>query len=140
MVNLLHVSIARTTSRWCADPFCRWSVVVSPELAVRFRLGDHRLVEQVSGELLQIPVNVCLIHRDCAAELIPVFLNALRRAGTARGQSCELHIVEGSESVVPEDWQTATVAVYRRMRRWLGRYRRISGVGSGSGGRLQRSV
>jgi glutamate-5-semialdehyde dehydrogenase len=30
--------------------------VVSPELAARFQPGDHLLVEQVSGELLLIPV------------------------------------------------------------------------------------
>ncbi|MEN2393711.1 aldehyde dehydrogenase family protein [Pseudomonas halotolerans] len=58
-------------------------------------------------------LNVCLIHRDRAAELVPLFLAALRQAGAARGQSCKLHIVEGSESFVPLDWQAATVAVYR---------------------------
>lgn len=58
-------------------------------------------------------LNVCLIHRERAAELVPLFLAALRQAGAARGQSCKLHIVEGSEAVVPLDWQAATVAVYR---------------------------
>lgn len=31
--------------------------VVSPELAARFQPGDHLLVEQVSGELLLIPLH-----------------------------------------------------------------------------------
>ncbi|MBN3968709.1 aldehyde dehydrogenase family protein [Pseudomonas gregormendelii] len=58
-------------------------------------------------------LNVCLIHRERAAELVPLFLAALRQAGAARGQSCKLHIVAGSEAIVPLDWQAATVSVYR---------------------------
>lgn len=58
-------------------------------------------------------LNVCLIHRKRAGELVPLFLEALWQAGTARGQSCKLHIVEGSESFVPVDWQAAIVSVYR---------------------------
>jgi glutamate-5-semialdehyde dehydrogenase len=58
-------------------------------------------------------LNVCLIHRDRAAELVPLFLDALKLAGTARGQGCKLHIVEGSESHLPPDWLAATVKVYR---------------------------
>jgi len=58
-------------------------------------------------------LNVCLIHRDRAAELVPLFLDALQQAGTARGQGCKLHIVEGSEACLPSDWQNATVKVYR---------------------------
>ncbi|MGF6108867.1 aldehyde dehydrogenase family protein [Pseudomonas frederiksbergensis] len=58
-------------------------------------------------------LNVCLIQRDRAAELVPLFLEALKQAGTARDQGCKLHIVEGSESYLPSDWQTASVEVYR---------------------------
>jgi glutamate-5-semialdehyde dehydrogenase len=58
-------------------------------------------------------LNVCLIHRDRAAELVPPFLDALQQAGAARGQGCKLHIVEGSEQYLPADWQSATVEVYR---------------------------
>lgn len=58
-------------------------------------------------------LNVCLIHRDRAAELVPLFLEALQQAGVARGQGCKLHIVEGSEKYLPSDWQTASVEVYR---------------------------
>ncbi|MBF4559679.1 aldehyde dehydrogenase family protein [Pseudomonas sp. p50] len=58
-------------------------------------------------------LNVCLIHRDRAAELVPLFLDALQQAGAARGQGCKLHIVEGSELCLPADWQTASVEVYR---------------------------
>ncbi|MOA11292.1 Gamma-glutamyl phosphate reductase [compost metagenome] len=44
---------------------------------------------------------------------MPLFLDALKQAGTARGQGCKLHIVEGSESHLPQDWLAATVQVYR---------------------------
>lgn len=58
-------------------------------------------------------LNVCLIHRDRAAELVPLFLDALKKAGAAREEGCKLHIVEGSETYLPRDWRTATVDVYR---------------------------
>ena len=58
-------------------------------------------------------LNVCLIHRDRAAELVPLFLDALQKAGTAREEGCKLHIVEGSEAYLPSHWRTATVEVYR---------------------------
>jgi glutamate-5-semialdehyde dehydrogenase len=58
-------------------------------------------------------LNVCLIQRDRASELVPLFLDALQLAGTARGQGCKLHIVEGSEQYLPAEWQTASVEVYR---------------------------
>lgn len=58
-------------------------------------------------------LNVCLIHRDRANELVPLFLDALQMAGAARGQGCKLHIVEGSEAYLPGDWRTATVQVSR---------------------------
>ncbi|VVM54535.1 Gamma-glutamyl phosphate reductase [Pseudomonas fluorescens] len=58
-------------------------------------------------------LNVCLIHRDRAADLVPLFLDALKQAGLARGQGCKLHIVAGSETYLPSDWQTASVEVCR---------------------------
>ncbi|VVM70129.1 Gamma-glutamyl phosphate reductase [Pseudomonas fluorescens] len=58
-------------------------------------------------------LNVCLIHRDRAAELVPLFLHALQQAGTAREEGCKLHIVEGSEKHVPHEWRNATVEVCR---------------------------
>lgn len=58
-------------------------------------------------------LNVCLIQRERAAELVPLFLDALQQAGNARGQGCKLHIVEGSENCLPTEWQNATVQVYR---------------------------
>ncbi|MEH6482774.1 MULTISPECIES: aldehyde dehydrogenase family protein [Pseudomonas] len=58
-------------------------------------------------------LNVCLIHRDRAAQLVPLFLAALQEAGAARGQACKLHVVEGSDSYLPADWLSASVEVYR---------------------------
>jgi len=58
-------------------------------------------------------LNVCCIHRDRAAELVPVFLDALHAAGEARGHNCKLHVVAGSEFALPAHWRTATVRVRR---------------------------
>ena len=44
---------------------------------------------------------------------MPLFLDALQKAGTAREEGCKLHIVDGSEAYLPSHWRTATVEVYR---------------------------
>jgi glutamate-5-semialdehyde dehydrogenase len=46
-------------------------------------------------------LNVCCIVRSRAAELVPVFLRALERAGQRRGHGDKLHVLAGSESYVP---------------------------------------
>jgi len=58
-------------------------------------------------------LNVCLIHRDRAAELVPLFLQALKQAGAARDEGSKLHIVEGSETYLTYDWRHGTVDVCR---------------------------
>jgi glutamate-5-semialdehyde dehydrogenase len=58
-------------------------------------------------------LNVCCIVRERAGELIPVFLEALTRAGAARGQGCKLHVVEGDEDLLPPDWLERAVTVRR---------------------------
>ena len=58
-------------------------------------------------------LNVCLIHRERAAELVPLFLDALQQAGQARGQGCKLHIVDGDQHWLPKDWLDASVQVAR---------------------------
>lgn len=58
-------------------------------------------------------LNVCVIHRQRAAELVPLFLDALKAAGEARGQRCKLHIVSGDEGVLPAEWLQARVQVQR---------------------------
>lgn len=46
-------------------------------------------------------LNVCCIPRSRSEELVPVFLDALTRAGERLGQSYKLHVVEGDPPVVP---------------------------------------
>ena len=58
-------------------------------------------------------LNVCCIVRSKAKKLVPLFLEALERAGTRRGHGCKLHIVEGDEGVLPKAWRQATVTVSR---------------------------
>ncbi|MEI9983710.1 MAG: aldehyde dehydrogenase family protein [Aliidongia sp.] len=58
-------------------------------------------------------LNVCCIQRSRAAELVPVFLEALKAAGAARGQNCKLHIAAGDETHVPADWRNAMTRIRR---------------------------
>jgi glutamate-5-semialdehyde dehydrogenase len=58
-------------------------------------------------------LNVCCIHAQAAPVLVPLFLRALHEAGEAHGHHCKLHVVEGSEGFVPEDWRGAQVRVRR---------------------------
>jgi glutamate-5-semialdehyde dehydrogenase len=41
-------------------------------------------------------LNVCCLPRSRAEELVPAFLRGLERAGTVRGQSCKLHVLESA--------------------------------------------
>ena len=58
-------------------------------------------------------LNVCCICRERAAELTPVFLEALERAGERRGHGCKLHVVTGDEGRIPADWMSRRVWVRR---------------------------
>ena len=58
-------------------------------------------------------LNVCCIARDRAAELVPVFLSGLARAGERRGQSFKLHVVEGDEGCVPPELFRKQIPVRR---------------------------
>jgi glutamate-5-semialdehyde dehydrogenase len=49
-------------------------------------------------------LNVCVIVRERAHELTPLFLDTLKRAGERRGHGCKLHVAEGSEHYVPATW------------------------------------
>jgi len=67
----------------------------------------HSLDRKVCNSL-----NTCLIVRDRAEELIPVFLDALKRAGERRS-GCKLHVAYGDERWLPEAWRKAQVPVHR---------------------------
>jgi glutamate-5-semialdehyde dehydrogenase len=68
----------------------------------------HSLDRKVCNTL-----NVCCIPGSRAADLVPVFLGALRRAGERRGHGAKLHVVEGDEGSLPPDWLRARTRVRR---------------------------
>ncbi len=68
----------------------------------------HSLDRKVCNTL-----NVCCIPRSRAADLVPVFLGALARAGDRRGHGCKLHVAEGDEACLPPDWLDRRVTVRR---------------------------
>jgi len=63
----------------------------------------HSLDRKVCNTL-----NTCCIVEDRADELVPVFLDALTAAATARGTHPKLHIADGSEAYVPDAWRDVT--------------------------------
>jgi len=86
-----------------------WMVAIANADPVRFAAAvRHSLDRKVCNTL-----NVCCIERAAAAALVPVFLEALRAAGDARGHGCKLHVLAGSEACVPADWLGATTRVRR---------------------------
>ena len=58
-------------------------------------------------------LNVCVITRSRAAELVPAFLAGLDAAATARSASPRVHVVEGSESFLPPEMLTTTADIER---------------------------
>jgi glutamate-5-semialdehyde dehydrogenase len=58
-------------------------------------------------------LNVCCIVRERAKDLVPLFLDALHRAGERRGHGCKLHVVQGDEHVLPPGWLDRTTTVRR---------------------------
>ena len=68
----------------------------------------HSLDRKVCNTL-----NTCCIVTDRADELVPVFLDALERAGTRRGVRSKLHVLEASVDAVPGEWFERMVPVSR---------------------------
>jgi glutamate-5-semialdehyde dehydrogenase len=77
--------------------------------AARFReVVFHSLDRKVCNTL-----NVCVILRSRAAELVPVFLESLEAAGRRR-RGCRLHVARGAEAFLPRaGWVGETVEVVR---------------------------
>jgi glutamate-5-semialdehyde dehydrogenase len=67
----------------------------------------HSLDRKVCNTL-----NVCCIVRERADELIPVFLEALERAGERR-KGCKLHVAAADFERLPPRWRTARATVIR---------------------------
>jgi glutamate-5-semialdehyde dehydrogenase len=68
----------------------------------------HSLDRKVCNSL-----NVCCIARERAHDLVPLFLDALQRAGERRRGGCKLHVVVGDEGVLPRDWLDGRTLVRR---------------------------
>ena len=85
-----------------------WIVAAADADPERFAAAVyHSLDRKVCNTL-----NVCCIVRERAAELVPVFLEALERAGRRR-QGSKLHVAAGDEAAVPERWRRERVQVVR---------------------------
>jgi glutamate-5-semialdehyde dehydrogenase len=68
----------------------------------------HSLDRKVCNTL-----NVCCIVRSRAEQLVPVFLRSMAEAGSRRGQSFKLHVVESDVALVPRELFETSVAVRR---------------------------
>jgi glutamate-5-semialdehyde dehydrogenase len=68
----------------------------------------HSLDRKVCNTL-----NVCCVPRERAADLVPLFLDALRLAGESRGHGVRLHVAEGDEGWLPTGWLGESVRVRR---------------------------
>ncbi len=68
----------------------------------------HSLDRKVCNTL-----NTCCIVADRAAELVPVFLAAVVRAGERRGTNPKLHVTGPAAPHVPRDWFTREVPIAR---------------------------
>ena len=67
----------------------------------------HSLDRKVCNTL-----NVCCIVRPRADDLLPVFLDALTKAG-ARRRGCKLHVAAADFDLLPEAWRTGQALVHR---------------------------
>jgi glutamate-5-semialdehyde dehydrogenase len=68
----------------------------------------HSLDRKVCNTL-----NVCCIPRGRAPALVPLFLDALKRAGERLGGDCKLHLTEADRRWLPADWLAARARVRR---------------------------
>jgi glutamate-5-semialdehyde dehydrogenase len=85
-----------------------WMVADTAANAERFYAAAfHSLDRKVCNTL-----NTCCIVRERADDLIPVFLEALERAGERR-KGCKLHVAEADLARMPERWRTARTTVIR---------------------------
>lgn len=85
--------------------------IVADPTADADRLGaavEHSLDRKVCNT-----VNTCLVVADRAAELVPVVLDALERAGKRRDAAPKLHVLEGSEGHVPAQWFERVAPIVR---------------------------
>ena len=86
-----------------------WVVTGTTAAADELRAAvQHSLDRKVCNTL-----NTCCILADRADELVPAFLDGLDAAGRARGTVGRLHVRQGDERFVPNDWFAREVVVPR---------------------------
>jgi glutamate-5-semialdehyde dehydrogenase len=86
-----------------------WLVASRAADPKRLRAAVHRSLDRKVCNTL----NTCVILREAADELVPVFLEGLEEAASDRGVAPKLHVLESSVGYVPEAWHSATVMVAR---------------------------
>jgi glutamate-5-semialdehyde dehydrogenase len=86
-----------------------WMVASRAARADRFAEAVFRSLDRKACNTL----NVCCIERSRAAELVPVLLDACKRAGDRLQQAYRLHVAEGSESYLPGELFSRSVSVRR---------------------------
>jgi glutamate-5-semialdehyde dehydrogenase len=86
-----------------------WLVVAPDADAERFAA----VVETSLDRKVCNTLNVCCIVESRAAELVPLFLKALERAGERRGHGCKLHFTKSAEPYLPDSWIAARTTVRR---------------------------
>ncbi len=86
-----------------------WIVAGSQADAASFGAAVyHSLDRKVCNTL-----NTCCIVADRSDELVPIFLDAIERAGERRGVRPKLHVLDSSVGAVPKAWFARRVAVAR---------------------------
>lgn len=85
-------------------------VVASPtaDADAFVQVVEHSLDRKVCNTL-----NTCCIVAERADDLVPAFLDSLQAAAERRGANAKLHVRQGDEAHVPNDWFARTVKIGR---------------------------
>lgn len=86
-----------------------WMVATAKADAERFRQTVRWSLDRKVCNTL----NVCVLTKSMATELIPVFLDAVQSAGSARHTNPKLHVVEGVEHPALDEWFATTCVIHR---------------------------
>jgi glutamate-5-semialdehyde dehydrogenase len=86
-----------------------WIVADATADATHFGMAVHRSLDRKVCNTL----NTCAVVADRAEDLTPAFLDAIARAAADRGVEVKLHVAEGSEPWVPDEWFDRHVPIAR---------------------------
>lgn len=78
-----------------------WIVAAESAAADEFGPAIHRSLDR---KVCNTVNTVCIVESR-ADELVPVFLEALQRAGEQRGVSAKLHFTDNASHLIPEGWR-----------------------------------